>query len=57
VALAGMTGERTLAKLAQQSEVHPNQIPNWKRQLCERAAVLSKCPEKMAQVEGIQIVG
>jgi len=38
VALAAIEGEKTLADLAQQYEVHPNQITNWKRQLSERAA-------------------
>ena len=38
VALAAMAGDKTLAELAQQYEVHPNQIADWKRQLGERAA-------------------
>ncbi len=38
VALAAVKGERTLAELAQQYDVHPNQITEWKRQLQERAA-------------------
>ena len=38
VALAAMGGDKTLAKLAQQFAVHPNQIIEWKRQLSERAA-------------------
>ena len=38
VALAAMAGEKTLAELAQQYEIHPNQITNWKRQLSEPAA-------------------
>ncbi|WP_419188655.1 IS3 family transposase [Burkholderia cepacia] len=38
VALAAVKGERTLAELAQQFDVHPNQITEWKRQSQERAA-------------------
>ncbi len=36
--VAAVKGERTLAELAQQFDVHPNQITEWKRQLQERAA-------------------
>ena len=38
MALAAVKGERALAELAQQFDVHPNQITEWKRQLQERAA-------------------
>ena len=33
VALAAIKGDRTLAQLAEQFDVHPNQITTWKAQL------------------------
>ena len=33
VALAAVKGERTIAQLADQFDVHPNQITTWKTQL------------------------
>ncbi|ACR29819.1 IS3 family transposase orfA [Burkholderia glumae BGR1] len=35
---AAAKGKRTLAELAQQFDVHPNQITEWKRQLQARAS-------------------
>jgi len=37
VALAAIKGEKTLAELAQQFDIHPNQITTWKAQLLEGA--------------------
>jgi transposase len=38
VALAAIKGEKTLAELARQYDVHPNQITAWKGQLVDAAA-------------------
>jgi transposase len=38
VALAAIKGGRTLAQLAEQFDVHPNQITSWKAQIEEGAA-------------------
>lgn len=38
VALAAVKGEKTLAELAQQFDVHANQITSWKAQLVGGAA-------------------
>ena len=38
VALAAVRGEKTLAELAQQFDVHPNQVTQWRTQLLEGAS-------------------
>ena len=37
VALAAVRGDRTIAELTEQFDVHANQITQWKSQLLERA--------------------
>ena len=40
VALAAIKGDKTVAELSQQFDVHSNQITQWKSQLLERAGVV-----------------
>ena len=37
VALAAIGGDRTLAELSEQFDVHPNQIQDWKKRLVDSA--------------------
>ena len=37
VALAALKGDRTLAEIADQFDVHPNQIQDWKKRLVDGA--------------------
>ena len=40
VAIAAIKGEKTLGELAQQFDVHPNQITQWRGQLLEGATAV-----------------
>ncbi|MGX1101259.1 transposase [Amorphus sp. MBR-141] len=48
VALAAVGGEKTLSELAQQFDVHPNQITQWRLQLLEGAAGVFGSPSAAA---------
>ncbi len=40
VALAAIKGDKTLAELSEQFDLHQNQIQDWKKQLLEQADIV-----------------
>lgn len=40
VALAALKGDKTLAELAEEFDIHPNQVNDWRRQLLEQAGTI-----------------
>ncbi len=58
VALAAIKGEKTLAELAQQYDVYPNQITAWKAQLAEGAAgVFGSGPAESSAAPAVDLKG
>ena len=56
VALAAIKGDRTLAELSEQFDVHPNQITTWKAQLESGAAnVFGSGGNAAAQLPAIDV--
>src|ERR671923_1465924 len=56
VALAAAKGDKTMAELAEQFDVHPNQVTQWKSELLERATELFSTPaERAASAQGPSI--
>jgi transposase len=55
VALAAVKGEKTLAELAQQFDVHPNQITQWKAQLFDGAAGVFGKDKSEAAASGVDL--
>ena len=54
VALAAVRGEKTLSELAEQFDVHPNQISTWREQLLKGASDVFGDGEKSAPLDWSQ---
>src|SRR3954468_12808820 len=55
VALAALKGEKTLAELAQQFDVHANQITQWRGQLLDGAAGVFGRDRKKATAPAVDL--
>jgi transposase-like protein len=51
VALAALRGDKTLAELAEQFDVHPVQITDWKNQLAESAGLVFSKGQQLSSGE------
>ncbi len=55
VALAAIRGEKTMSELAEQFDVHPNQISTWREQLLEGASEVFDSGEKAEAASAIDV--
>jgi transposase-like protein len=49
VAIEAIKEQRTISELAQEFEIHPNQVSQWKREFLERSAQVFEGDKKQAE--------
>ena len=49
VAIEAIKEQRTISELAQEFEIHPNQVSQWKREFLERSAQIFEGDKKQAE--------
>ncbi len=57
VALAAIKGDKTLAELAEQFDIHQNQIHEWKKQLLEQADTVFGSSQERKAADESQLKG
>ena len=55
VALAALKGDKTLAEIADQYEVHVNQVTQWRSQLLERASDVFATAAERSESSGPEV--
>jgi transposase len=53
VAIEALKGQKTVAEISQQYEIHPNQVNTWKREFLEKAYLVFEkdAPSKNGEIE------
>ena len=55
VALAALKGDKTLAELAAEFGIHPNQVNQWRRQMLDNAASVFGSTQDQQKLDEAQI--